>query len=173
MPIDPGLRALIDRQQAAGFPGLAGSEMHATIKISAQLLNEAVSGFLAAKPTPIRSLTVSPHAGNRIDLRVDVAKAFIPTINLTLVVDRQPQFPADPILVLRFTSGAALLRLAGSMLSAFLPPGTRLDGERLLVDLRVLLEPYDPGRILELAREVEVATLDGAVVLFVHASVTS
>ena len=49
MPIDPGLRALIDRQQAAGFPGLAGSEMHATIKISAQLLNEAVSGFLAAK----------------------------------------------------------------------------------------------------------------------------
>jgi len=173
MPIDPGLRALIDRQQAAGFPGLAGSEMHATIKISAQLLNEAVSGFLAAKSTPIRSLTVSPHAGNRIDVRVDVAKAFIPTLNLTLVVDRQPQLPADPVLVLRFTGAAAMLRLAGPMLSAFLPPGIRLDGDRLLVDLRAVLQPYDPGRILDLAREIEVATLDGAMVLFVHASVTS
>jgi len=173
MPIDPGLRALIDRQQAAGFPGLAGSEMHATIKISAQLLNEAVSGLLAAKPTPIRSLTVSPHADNRIDVRVDVAKAFIPTLNLTLVVDRPPQLPADPVLVLRFTSGAGMLRLAGPMLSAFLPPGIRLDGDRLLVDLRAILQPYDPGRIFELAREIEVATIDGAMVLFVHASVKS
>jgi len=173
MPIDPGLRALIQRQQSAGFPGLAGSEMHATIKISAQLLNEAVSGFLAAKSTPIRSLTVSPHVGNRIDLRVDAAKAFIPTINLTLVVDRQPQLPADPVVVLRLTGGAAMLRLAAPMISAFLPPGIRLDGERLLVDLRTVLQPYDPGGILDLAREIEVATLDGAVVLFIHAAVAA
>jgi len=66
-----------------------------------------------------------------------------------------------------------MLRLAGPMLSAFLPPGIRLDGDRLLVDLRAVLQPYDPGRILDLAREIEVATLDGAMVLFVHASVTS
>ena len=173
MPIDPGLRALIDRQQAAGFPGLAGSEMHATIKISAQLLNEAVSGFLAAKAAPIRSVTVFPHVGNRIDVRVETAKPFIPAITLTLVVDRQPQLPADPVLVLRFTGAAAMLRLAGPMLSGFLPPGIRLDGDRLLVDLRAVLQPYDPGGLLAFAREIEVATLDGALVLFIHAGVGS
>lgn len=173
--MDPGLRALIERQQAGGFPGLAGSEMHATIRISAQLLNEAIAGYLGSGSPPIRSLTVSPRVGSRIDVRIDPGRPFIPTFTVTLVIDRQPQLPADPVLVLRLTGAAAMLRLAGPVVGnlARLPPGVRLDGERLLVDIRTLLQPYDPGRLGELAREIEVATLDGAVVLFVHAAVAA
>ena len=173
--MDPGLHALIQRQQAAGFPGLAGSEMHATIRISAQLLNEAIAGYLGSVSAPIRGLTVSPHAGNRIEVRIDPGRAFLPTITLTLVIDRQPQLPADPVLVLRLTGGAAMLRLAGPIVSnlALLPAGIRLEGDRLLVDVRALLQPYDSARLGELARAIEVATLDGALVLFVHAAVAS
>jgi hypothetical protein len=173
MPIDPKLRALVERQHAAGFPGLAGSEMHATIRISAQLLNEAIAGYIGSGSSPIRELTVAPHVGNRIDIRVDPTRVFIPTIGLTVVIDRQPQLPADPVLVLRLTGGGVMLRLAAPAIAGFLPPGIRLDGERVLVDLRTLLQPSDQARLLDLAREIEVATLDGALVLFIHAAVAN
>jgi hypothetical protein len=171
----PRLQALIAQQQAAGFPGLAGSEVHATIKLSTPLLNEAIAGLIASVTSPIRELTVEPHSGNRIDVRVDPAKAFIPTVNLTLVVDRQPQLPADPTLILRVTSGAAMLRFAAPVVSGLgaLPAGIRLDGERILVDVRALLQAQGQARLLDLAREIEVVTMDGAVVVFVHAMVGS
>jgi hypothetical protein len=173
-PIDPRLLDLITRQQAAGYPGLAGSQLHATIRISAELMNEAIAGFIAAhQPLPVRELAVAPHVGNRIDVRVDPAMAFIPTMTLTLVIDRQPQLPADPVLVWRLTGGAAMLRFVAPAIAGFLPPGIRLEGERLLVDVRALLQPHDPARLLELAREIEIATLDGALVLFVHAAVAT
>jgi len=173
--MDPRLHTLIARQQAAGYPGLAGSEVHATIKLSAQLLNEAIAAFLGSANAPIRALTVSPHAGNRIDVRVEPAKAFIPNINLTLTIERQPQLPGDPVLVLRVTEGAAMLRFAGPVISnlAVLPPGIRLDGDRLLVDVRALMQAFDTARLGELARQIEVATLDDAVVVFVHATVST
>jgi hypothetical protein len=171
--MDDRLRTILTRQQSAGYPGLAGTEVHATIRISAQLLNEAIAGFLASTTAPVRELTLVPHVGNRIDVRVDPAKAFIPAITVTVAIDRQPQLPADPVLVLRMTGGGAMLRLAGPMISsfAFLPPGIRIDGDRILVDLRAVAQPYDQARLFEMARQIEVATLDGALVVFVHASV--
>ena len=171
--MDPRLATLIARQQASGFPGLAGSEIQATIRISSELLNEAIAMNLAAV-TAVRDLGVEPRAGNRFDLRVKLARpAFLPTLNLGLVIERQPQFPADPVLVMRLSGAAGMIGLAAPAITSFgvLPPGIRLDGDRILVDMRTMLQRYGQATLLDHAEQVQVTTEEGRLVLLVHARV--
>jgi hypothetical protein len=171
--LDPRLHALLDRQQASGLRGLAGSEVHATIKISAPLLNEAVAAFAAATPA-ISELTIHPHNGNRFDVRLGLAKpAFLPGMTMALAIERQPQLPGDPVLVLRLSGGAAVLRLAAPAIASFniLPPGVRLEGDRVLVDLRMLLQQHGQAHLLDYAQEVEIVTIEGGLVVFMHLQV--
>jgi hypothetical protein len=171
--LDPRLHALIDRQQASGFRGLAGSEAHATIKISGQLLNEAVAAF-AASTSAISELSIHPHNGNRFDVRLGLAKpAFLPGMTMALAIERQPQLPGDPVLVLRLSGGASVLRLAAPAIANFniLPAGVRLEGDRVLVDLRTLLQRRGQAQLLDHAQEVEIVTVEGGLVVFIHLQV--
>src|SRR5688572_10158280 len=136
--MDPRLLQLFSRQQAAGFPGLAGSDARATIRVAAPLLNEAV-GTALASVAAVRDVSVQPRASNRFDVRLTLAKpAFLPSLNLTLVIERQPQLPADPVLGLRITGAGGMMRLAAPAITSFglLPPGVALESDRLSVDLR-------------------------------------
>jgi hypothetical protein len=171
--MDPQLAALLARQQGSGFAGLAGSEVHATIRVSSALLNEAISANLASV-TAVRDLAVQPRGGNRFDVRVKLAKpAFLPTMNVALVIERQPQLPSDPVLVMKLTGAAGMIGLAAPAITSFgvLPPGIRLDGDRILVDMRVLLQRYGQAALLDYAERVQVTTEEGRVVLLVHARV--
>jgi len=168
--MDSRLQALIDRQQASGFRGLAGTEVYATIKLSTDLLNGAIAA-LTPSSSAVRTLTVQPRAGNTIDVRIEVAQSFVPAINVTVVIDRQPQLPDDPVLVLRLTGG--MVRFVAPVIANLnvLPPGVRLDGDRLFIDLRAQLKPLGQERLLAFAQEMEVGTIDGGVVVLIHAGV--
>lgn len=171
--MDSRLVELFSRQQAAGFPGLAGSETRTTIRISTELLNQAIAGSIPADAA-VRDVTVAPHAANQIGVRLSLAKpAFLPAANLTLVIERQPQLPADPVLVLHITGGGGLLRFAGPAIAASgkLPPGVRLDGDRVFVDVRTMLQPFGQGALLDCAEQLQVTSEEGALVLLVHARV--
>lgn len=172
--MDPRFLELFSRQQAAGFPGLAGSDARATIRVAAPLLNEAVTTALASVAA-VRDVSVLPRASNRFDVRLTLAKpAFLPSLNLTLVVERQPQLPADPVLVLRVTGAGGMMRLAAPAITSFglLPPGVRMEADRVLVDLRMLLEQHGQLRLLDFAEQLQVMTEEGTLVVLVQLRVS-
>lgn len=171
--MDPRLQAVFLRQQANHFTGLGGSDVRATIHVSTQLLNEAIGAYAAAA-TAVRELVVTPRLGNRFDVRVKLAKpAFLPAFNIGVVIEQQPVLPANPVLVLHITGGGGLLRLAGPAVSSsgVLPPGVRLEADRLFVDLRALLRGSAQAELLDYAEQLEVVTEEGRLLLLIHARV--
>ena len=172
--MEPRLQALLNRQQAAGFAGLSGTEARAAVRVSAQLLNEAIGAFAGASPA-VRELAVTPRAGNRVDVSVKLAKpAFLPAINLTATIERQPQFPADPTVVLQLSGIGGMMRFAGPAVGAFgsLPPGVRMDGDRVYIDLRAALTANRQAEWLQYVEKLDISTDEGAVVLYVQARVS-
>jgi hypothetical protein len=168
--MDRRLQALLNRQQANGFAGLAGTEARAAVRVSAQLLNEAIGAFAGASPA-IRELAVSPRAGNRFDVHVKLTKpAFLPAINLTAAIEKQPQLPADPTLVLHLSGAGGVMRFAGAAVGAFgtLPPGVRMDADRVFIDLRAVLAAKRQSEWLDYVEKLDISTDEGAVVLYVQ-----
>jgi hypothetical protein len=164
---------ILSRQQEAGFPGLAGSEVQATIRISNAVLNEAVRAFLPTAGA-VRDLVVHPRAGNRVDVRLTLAKpSFLPPFNITLLIERQPSLPADPVLGLKLSGAGGLLRLAGPAITSFgvLPPGIHLAGDRVLIDLRILLAHRAQAQVLDHADRLEVLSDEGTLIVIVHARI--
>ena len=172
--MDPRLQALLNRQQANGFPGLSGTEARAAVRISAQMLNEAIGAFAGASPA-VRELAVAPRAGNKFDVHVKLAKpAFLPAISLTASIERQPQFPAEPTLVLQLSGAGGMMRFAGPAVAAFgsLPPGVRLDGDRVFIDLRAALAAQRQSEWLNYVEQLDISTDEGTVVLYVQLKVS-
>ena len=167
MTMDPRLHTLLARLQATGFAELAGSEARATIRIAAPLLNEAAATFAASAPA-VRDVTVRPRAANHIDVHLKLAKpAFLPSLNLTLQIERQPHLPANPELVMRLSGAGGMMRLAGPAISSFgaLPPGVRLEGDHLFVDLLTVLHHHGQAALLDYVEQLQVMSEEGTLVL--------
>jgi hypothetical protein len=168
--MDPRLLALLARLQASGFADLAGSEARATIRIAAPLLNDAVAAFAASAPA-VRDVTIRPRAANHIDVQLKLARpAFLPSLNLTLQIERQPQLPDNPELALRFSGAGGMMRLAGPAISSFgtLPQGVRLDGDHVFIDLGTVLRQHGHGEFLEYVEQLQVMSEEGGLVLIVQ-----
>ncbi len=170
--MDPRLDALVTRLRATGFSDLRGARADITLPISDRLLNEALAQALPPS-APVRDLELASRPGNRIGLRFKVAAAsFLPPLNVTLTIDEQPRLPASPVLVLKLEMGG-LLSMAGSALRFLdaLPPGIRVAGDRIHVDIAALLAQRGLGELLEYAEHLEVTTMAGAVVVNMRAGV--
>lgn len=168
--MDPRLAALLARLQATRFADLSGSEAYTVIRIGDALLNEAVAAFAAAS-SAVRTVTVHARAGNLVDVQLKLTRpAFLPAFNLTLEIERQPQLPDQPELVLRLSGAGGLLRLAGPAIasSGALPTGLRLDGDRLHADIRRLLESQGHADLLNFTEQVQVMTEEGRLVVAVQ-----
>ena len=168
--MDPRLLSLLTRLQATRFADLSGSDARATFRISASLLNDALTAFAASTPA-VRDVVVRPRAANHIDVHLKLARpAFLPSLNLTLLIERQPVLPDNPELGLRFSGAGGMMRLAGPAISSFgaLPPGVRLDGDHVLVDLRTLLLRQGHAELLDYVEQLQILSEEGALVLLVQ-----
>jgi hypothetical protein len=168
--MDPRLLTLLTRLQASRFAALAGSDARATIRIAAPLLNEAVATFAASTPA-IRDVTIRPRAANHIDVNLKLARpAFLPSLNLTLQIEGQPQLPDHPELALRLSGAGGMMRLAGPAITSFgaLPPGIRLDGDHLFVDLREVLRRQGQAELLDYVEQLQIMSEEGSLVLLVQ-----
>lgn len=139
------------------------------LPVSERLLNEVIAESVP-RSAPIRELHVKPQAGDRFAVRARIGSSpLLPALNLTLVIDRQPDLPASPVLILRLeTSG--LLSLAGPALRFLdaLPPGIRVEHDRIYVDLAKLLAARNLESYLAYLKELRVNAVDGAVLLFMR-----
>ena len=168
--MDPRLAPFLARLQATHFADLEGSESYTVIRINERLVNEVVSVFLASS-TIVRTITLHPKAANQIDVQLKLAKpAILPPFNLTLHIEEQPQLPDRPELVLRLSGAGGLLRLAGPAIgsSGALPPGIRLDGDRVAIDVRRLLHTYGRADLLRYTEQLQVLSEDGRLVVAVQ-----
>jgi hypothetical protein len=163
---DRRLTALLERLRASRFAELKGARATVSLPIREALVNEAVTVLMPAS-VPVRGLRIQLHAANRLTVTARVAvSSWLPEIpvSATLDIERQPKLPDSP-LVLRISPG--LLSMAGSLFSSriSLPPGIRLEGERVLIDVRVLLESRGLGEALLYADEISVTTEAGVLIV--------
>lgn len=171
--MDARLQAVLAAQLASRFAGLSGSDAQATLRMADRLLNESIAASLPPDG-PLRSAVVHSLEGNRFDAIVTLTRpAFLPPLHVHLAIERGFILPQEPVLVLRITGGAGgLLKLAAPMLgSAKLPPGLRLDGDRLFVDVRAALAARGHAKMLDFVRDLQFTTEDSTLVVRIAAAV--
>ena len=168
--MDPRLASLLARVQATHFADLSGSEAYTVIRVSERLLNESAAAFLPPAGI-VRDVTIRPRASNQFDVQLKLAKpAFLPAFKVTLHIERQPELPDASELVLRLSGAGGLLRLAGPAIesSGALPPGIRLDSDRVVVDVRRVLQSQGRADLLEYVEQLQVLSEDARLVLAVQ-----
>ena len=115
----------------------------------------------------MRDVDIRPRAGDSFDVLITVTWPFVPTIKVGFAIERQPQFPSSPVLVLRWSLLGAVGALASRFMASLdrLPAGVRLDGDRLLVDISQLAERASVASWLPYVRSLELHTVDGRFVI--------
>jgi hypothetical protein len=159
--LDPRLLAILEQLRASRFAGIQGTRAALSIPISERLLNELVPAMMPAS-APVRDLQIRPQADNRLAVRARASRLeFLPPVTISLQIEQQPRLPDTP-LVIRILSLPGLLSIASSLLSpSSLPPGIRLDRDRVLVDVRQLLELKGFGEVVPLIERLHVASEEG------------
>ena len=158
--------------QETGFRDLAGTRVSGTVPVSERLINEVVASALP-RGAPVREVRVQPLPGNRFSVRVSPRAPLLPTVTLKLEIERQADLPSSPVLVLRMATMGGLLGIAGAALpiAKMLPPGVRLDADRILVDLRTIAAERGAADLLQHVTRLRVNTEEGRVVLHVDLAV--
>jgi hypothetical protein len=172
MGMDQRLVQLLARQLAAGFADFRGADASITLPVSDRLVNELIAEWTPPS-APVRDVRVRSYADNRLAVQLRIAAAaFFPPVSFTLKVDRQPDLPSSPVLVLRMGMGG-LLSMAGPALRFLnaLPPGIRVDDDRVHVNLAELLEQRGLGSLLQALERLEITPSEGALVLTVRLAI--
>jgi hypothetical protein len=157
---DPRLRRIFEQLRASGFADLKGARVSVSMPLPERLLNEVVTAAVPSS-APVRDVTVHPQAANRLTVRARLKRAdFLPPFTVKLAIERQPELPDSP-LVLRVLTLPGLLSFAGSALSSMFPPGVRLENDRLLVDVKGLLERQGYGDVVTYLETLRIASEEG------------
>jgi hypothetical protein len=148
----------------------AGARISAAIPVSARLINELIAASIPAE-APVRGVSIQPEGGDRFSVRIVPKMALIPAITLKLLIEGQPRLPGSAVLELRMATLSGLFGLASGAVAGMLPPGVRLDGERILVDLRELAARRSAGDLFDYLERLQIHAEEGRVLLHVDAAV--
>jgi len=168
-PMAPWWRTLLLEQQRAGFRDVAGASASVVLPISDQLLTQLASERVPSKW--VSDLEIHAVAGDQFVVRGRLPQLlFLPPVRVRVLIDRQPQFPESPVLVLRLIpEGFAALGTAFLPLLARLPPGISLEGQLMTIDVPVLLRASDASRALDFLTSLRVRTEDGRTLIEIDA----
>jgi hypothetical protein len=165
--LNVNISELLASFQQSSFKDVAGSRATARIPIARSLVNGAIAQALKGSRAPVKSVDVQPHDGDKMDVVVAVTWPFVPALTVGVTIERQPTFPESPILVLHWS----LLGAVGALASRFvkgldrLPPGIRLEGEFVVLDLPVLIAGTPAAVALPYIKNLQVHTIEGRLVL--------
>jgi hypothetical protein len=164
--VDERLERLLRQQLGSGFADLRGAEAAITLPVSERLLNDLVAEAVPSS-APVRDLQIAPEAADRFSVRLRVGSSpLIPRLKIALSIERQPELPTSPVLVLKVES-AGLMTFAGPMLRLLnaLPAGIAVHDDRIHIDLRALADRRGLAPVLDYLTELRVNTVPGAVVM--------
>jgi len=155
-PLD-SLRTLFGER----LDGLAGGVISGEIPITADVVNRLIAAKLATMDVPVTSaeVVVLEHDAFTVHVR---PRAPIPGLRVDVQIDQQPVLPGQPLLGMRWALRGLgpLAAFAAPFLTQFkkLPPGVRLDGDRIWVNLEELLRQRGLGEIVPMLTGVRVTT---------------
>ena len=167
--MDAIVSELLAHLQSSSFADLAGARVSARVPVSRALVNQFIARAVQAQqpPPPVRQVDIRPYEGDRLDAIVTVTFPLVPPLKIAVVVERQPQFPSSPVLVLRWSLlggfGQFISRIVGPHQK--LPPGVRLDGDRVLVDIPAAVAGTPASQLLSYVRALEVHTVQDRLVV--------
>jgi hypothetical protein len=173
--LDAFASQLLAHLQSSEFRDIAGTRVSAQIPVSRSLVNMLAAQALQGRKTPVKEVDIRPRDGDQFDAIVTVSWPFVPPLKVAIAVDRQPQFPASPVLALRWSLLGGLGTIASRLIAALdkLPPGVRLDGNRLELDIAVLAAARSPetAPLLRWVRKLEVHAIADRVVIVVETEI--
>jgi hypothetical protein len=139
-PHSVDLNQLFSDLQTTAFKDIAGASVSARVPIAASLLSRIAGDALRATPLPIRAVDIRPHAGDRLDVVVTLTWPLVPPLTIPVTIERQPDFPDSPVLLLRWSFLGRLGAMALHFTRALdrLPAGVRIERDRLALDLSTL-----------------------------------
>jgi hypothetical protein len=149
---------------------IGGSSVTGEVPIADSLINRLIADALAGRQAPVTAVQLEPRDEGRLIAHVTLrGPRFIPPVAVAIQIEEQPTFPESPVLVLRWSLPKLgfLGNLAAPFLSQLktLPPGVRLDGERILVDVAELLRSRGLGEAQRYLRRLDVGTRPGQIVI--------
>jgi hypothetical protein len=155
-------------RDAAGFElhELAGGTLHGEIPIPAPLANRLIAERLAASGGPVSSVRLHPLDGDALDAELTIpALRIVPIVKVHAVIERQAT-AANPVLLVRWSmpSLGPLAMFAGSVATYFkkLPPGVRIDGEQIAIDIREVAASRGYADLLNYVTDLQLHTRHGA-----------
>ena len=163
---------ILNHLQSTGFTDIGGARVSAAIPLSERLINEFVAASLPPN-VPVREVVIRPEAGDKFSVRLTPRTGMLPPITLKLDIEAQPDLPRSPVLVLRMKTMGGLFGFAAAALPIgnMLPPGVRLDGERILVDLQAMAAQRGFGDLLQYVRQLSITSEAGRVLVHLDAAV--
>jgi len=162
---------LFKEERHRHFSGLAGTLASLRLPIPDQWINRLIAD---RKPDtwPIRELSIEALAKNELIVRAKPKAALMPQVQVRVFIERQPEFPDSPVLVLRLSTNAlTAVALSAIRSSLRLPPGVRLSDDRLSIDVEVLAKHYGYEEWLGLIRRLEISTTPGRVEIDAEAGI--
>jgi hypothetical protein len=156
--------------QSSAFRDIAGSRVSARIPVSRKFVNMLVAHALDGVTSLVRRVDIRPHEDDRFDVLVTVSWPFVPPLKVVATVERQPEFPVSPVLVLRWSLLGVVGMLASRVIASLdrLPSGIRLEGDRLALDIHALAARGPAAALLPYVKALELHTLDDGIVLDVE-----
>jgi hypothetical protein len=162
---------MIDQLKAwlgADFGEVAGATFNAHMPLSTSLINRVIADRLSRTDGKISAAVIDAHDGDRLTVHLRTRAALIPSMEVRLQIVAQPEFPASPVLVLRWSLAGGLgvvARMASPIVGLFnvLPPGVRIDGDLIGVDLAEVLRAKGFDWVVPLLRVVRVNTAETVV----------
>lgn len=154
--LDP-LKALFGER----LEGLAGSVVSGEVPITADVVNRLIASKLTRPDIPIvnAEVVIMEHNAFTVHLR---PRAPIPLLRVDVQIDQQPELPGQPLIGMRWAlRGLGPLGLLAGPVMGYLkalPPGIRLDGDRVWVNIEEILRQRGLGDVVPLLTGVRVTT---------------
>jgi hypothetical protein len=145
----------------------AGAHFGGEIPFTDVFINRLIAERLAGH-AQIAAVRVQAEEGDTVGVQIVPRARLLPAMRIVARIERQPEFPQHPFLLLRWSMPAAgpLAMFAAPIVSYFkaMPPGIRMDADRIAVDVGELLRSRGFEDLLGFIRRLTVHTRPGAFV---------
>ena len=142
---------------------IAGASVNGELPISNAIVDRLIAEALKGRDLPVEKVTFEAQDADRMLVHLDLRRP-LPTIKMALRIDQQPQ-PDNPVLGLRWSlPGIGPLAAFATPALAFfkaLPPGIRVEGDRIFVNIRDLATSRGFAEHLNYLRKLQVHATGG------------
>jgi hypothetical protein len=147
---------------------LTGASLTAELPFRDALLNRLIARRIADHQH-LAGVQISSRDGDDALVTIQPRSVLLPSVDLLLHIEKQPELPSDPTLRLRWAvPGTGVLgRFAGPLLMLFkkLPDGVVVDGDLIVIDLHRLLRGHGHDDVVSVVRRLSIHTRLGVVMV--------